>query len=124
MKNDIVIEDFGGRRIAIKGIGKMFFQDGFPISMAVSELKKRGVEVSIFHVADECLKNGWSPKTTFNKLVADFDEDIDNNDFDKERLGKFCYADYEEQRTMIFDYLYGNRPHSDIINSFKKQLSL
>jgi len=103
----LTYEQFGDRNICIKGIGKMFYQDGFPISMAVSESKKKGVEVSIFHVADECLKNGWSAKTTFNKLKADFEEDIDGNIFDLESLEKFCYADYETQREMIFKYLFG-----------------
>lgn len=98
-----------GRNIAIKGIGKMFYQEGFPISMSVSELKKRGIEVSIFHVADECIKNGWSAKTTFNKLKADFDDDIDRNEFDEDQLKTFCFASYETQREMIFNYLFFSR---------------
>lgn len=95
-----------GRQIIIRGVGKLFYQDGFPISMSISVLKKKGWEVSLFHVADECMKNGWSPKTTFNKLVADFEDDIDGNVWDKEQVRKFCYASYEEQREMIFNYLF------------------
>lgn len=108
MKQDdrIYVDDFSGRRIAYKGIGKLFFQEGFPISMSVSELRKKGIEVSIFHVADECLKNGWSAKTTFNKLVADFADDIDGNNFDIDSLERFCFSSYEDQRKMIFQYLF------------------
>lgn len=106
MKSDIVVEQFGDRFICIKGVGKLFYQDGFPISMAVSILKEKGVEVSIFHVADECMKNGWSAKTTINKLKADFDDDIDKNNFDLDELIKFCNSEYEEQREMIFNYLF------------------
>lgn len=106
MKSDIVVEQFGDRLICIKGVGKLFYQDGFPISMAVSILKEKGVEVSIFHVADECMKNGWSAKTTINKLKADFDDDIDKNNFDLDELIKFCNSEYEEQREMIFNYLF------------------
>lgn len=108
----IRVEQFGDRKVCIGGIGKMFYQDGFPISMSVSELKKRGVEVSIFHVADECLKNGWSAKTTFNKLMADFADDIDKNEFDAELLKQFCYSTYEDQREMIFQYLFGTKENA------------
>lgn len=109
MEQDILIQKFGDRNICIKGIGKLFYQEGFPISMAVSELKKQGIEVSILHVADECLKNGWSPKTTYSKLCADFDEDIDKNKINELELYSFCFADYEHQRSMIFNYLFNNR---------------
>jgi hypothetical protein len=118
MKNDLLIEKFGGRTICFGGIGKMFYQEGFPISMAVSELNKKGVEVSILHVADECLKNGWSAKTTYNKLKAYFEDDIDGNskNIDWQKLEHFCNLSndpyfknggYEEQREMIFQYLFG-----------------
>ena len=73
MKN-LLVEQIGGRKICLKGVGKFFYQDGLPISISVSELKKKGIEVSILHVADECLKNGWNAKTTFNKLKADFED--------------------------------------------------
>jgi len=108
----IVIEKIGDRKIAIGGIGQLFFKEGFPISISVSELKKQGIEVSLYHVADECLKNGWSPKTTINKLIADFQDDIDGNDFDKEELEKFCFAAFIEQRHMIFKYLFGSKENA------------
>lgn len=106
MKSDFLIDTFDDRKIVLKGVGKMFYQDGFPISMAISEFKKKGIEVSILHVADECLKNGWNSKTTLNKLKADFEEDIDGNDFDIATLEKFCNSNWEEQREMIFQYLF------------------
>lgn len=34
----ILVESFGERKICINGVGKMFYQDGFPISIAVKEL--------------------------------------------------------------------------------------
>jgi len=100
------------RKIAIKGIGKLFYESGFPISMTVSELKKRGIEVSILHVADECFKNGWSKETILNKFKVDFEDDIDKNNFDFKRLELFCSSTYEEQRELIFNYLF-----KDIIES-------
>lgn len=105
---DFLVHKFGDRLICLKGVGKLFYQDGFPISISISELKKKDIEVSILHVADECMKNGWSAKTTFNKLKADMEEDIDRNTYDLTLLNKFCYAPYEEQREMIFKYLFND----------------
>lgn len=92
--------------IAIKGVGKLFYQDGFPIAMAVTNLASKGIEVSILHVADECMKNGWSGKTTFNKLKVDFAESAETRSLDLNVLEKFCFSTYEEQREMIFQYLF------------------
>lgn len=102
MKGDFLIEQFGERAICLKGIGKMFYQDGFPISMSVDEMSKKGIEVSMLHVADECLKNGWSAKTTISKLREDFEIKTD-----WDLLERFCNSTYEEQREMIFEYLFG-----------------
>lgn len=99
------ISVFGDRTICYGGIGKMFYQEGFPVSMAVAELKKHNCEVSLFHVADECLKNGWSAQTTIRKLSDDFSDDK-HIPFDKHGLTTFCNATYQDQREMIFNYLF------------------
>ena len=106
MEHNFLIEKFDNRLICLKGVGKLFYQEGFPISLSVNKMKENGIEVSLLHVADECLKNGWSAKTTINKLKEDFEDDIDGNNYDLELLEKFCYASYEEQREMIFEYLF------------------
>lgn len=115
------IETINGRKICIAGIGKMFYQEGFPITMSIHEMTKRGIEVSIYHVADECLKHGWSAKTTFNKLKADLSDDIYGCKVDVQQLEKFCFADYEHQREMIFEYLFGDR---ETALKFGKELTL
>lgn len=104
---DFLIEKFGDRYICIKGVGKMFYENGLPISISISELKKKNIEVSIFHIADECLKNGWSAKTTYNKIKSDLEDDIENNTYDYDILKKFCFSEYEDQREIIFKYLFG-----------------
>jgi alanyl-tRNA synthetase len=106
--DEVVIEEIAGKKICVKGIGKLFYEQGLPISMVTEVLKSKGIEVSVLHVADECLKNGWSAKTTNSKLVEDFQDSLDGN-LNKSQLEKFCYAAYEEQREMIFNYLFHNR---------------
>jgi hypothetical protein len=112
----IEIEQIGDRTIAIKGVGKMFYQQGYPLSMSVKELGKRGIEVSLLHVVEEFWNNGGSWQTIERKLQGELDEDIDKNlkvDFDY--LNTFYrYIDdlrlkggYEQSREMIFRYLFG-----------------
>lgn len=115
----IEISNIGDRKIALKGVGKMFYQDGFPISMAISELDKKGVEVSLFHVVDECMNNGWSAKTTLAKLKGELILDIDGSmkNIDWEQLEHYIKigdqpyygseGGYEEQCEMKFQYLFG-----------------
>lgn len=112
-----------GRTILVKGVGKMFYQEGFPISMAIEELRKKDIEVSILHVADECMKHGWSSKTTFNKIKGDFMSNVDDfNDWDL--LERFCYAEYEDQREMIFQYLFGCTTNDVISGENTKPLEI
>jgi hypothetical protein len=115
--NDIfVIEKFGERLICIKGVGKMFYQDGLPISFTVSEFKKKGIEVSFLHMIEEFWNNGWSWKTIEMKLKGELEEDIDKSlkiDIDFLKTFYDCLEQpkrlnggYEESRKMIFDYLF------------------
>lgn len=104
----IQIED---RKIAIKGIGKLFYQEGFPISMAIETLNKSNIEVSIFHVVDELIKHGWNNKTILSRLKEDDITDIE----------LFLESSYEDQRAMIYEYLYnsdGEQWLRDNIRSF------
>lgn len=116
-KNDFLIDEINGRWVALKGIGKMFYQDGFPISMAVSELKKDNIEVSFFHLVEEFWNNGWSWETIEKKLKGELADDIDKSlEIDFNKLGTFygCLEQpyrknggYEKSREMIFEYLFG-----------------
>lgn len=115
----IGVQKIGGKIIAIRGVGKMFFQEGFPISMAVIELQKKGIEVSILHVADECLKNGWSAETTVRKLTDDFNDSQEK--LDEALLWSFCNNTYEGQREMIFNYLFNDvQEEKKILHDFCK----
>ena len=118
MKDDFLIQNFGGRVICLKGVGKMFYQEGFPISIAVSEFKKKGIEVSFLHMIEEFWDNGWSWKTIEMKLRCELEEDIDKAlQIDMDYLMSFyaCLEQprrknggYEESREMIFQYLFGS----------------
>lgn len=80
----------------------MFYQEGFPIEIIVNELKNKNIESSIYHIADECLKHGWSEKTTIKKLIEIFPEN-------KKEIINFCNSDYEQQREIIFNFLYSSK---------------
>ncbi len=107
MSRTIKITEIDGRKIAVKGIGQAFFQDGYPISVAIEDCSKEGVEVSMLHVADECLKNGWNTKTILSKFSEDFADGGYKSKLDLVQLELFCKASYEDQREMIFQYLFG-----------------
>lgn len=96
----------GDRKIIIKGVGKLFYQMGFPISMSILKAKEMGSEVSILHVAKECLKHGWSESTVLRKLKEEFADDPNKTKYNAEELEKFLYSSYDEQREMIFQYLF------------------
>lgn len=98
------IED---KKVCLGGVGKLFYEKGFPISMSAKELSKQDITLSWLHVADECLKHGWSAKTTYNKIQADI-SDSGERQFDINLLKEFCYSEYEEQREMLFKYLFTN----------------
>jgi len=113
---DIEILETNNRKIVIKGIGRMFYQNGFPVSMAISKFRESGIEVSILHVADELLKQGdfgMDRKTgefRCYSLLKDQLEDcaIDGIDTraDVAMVYLFCWSSYEQQREMIFNYLW------------------
>lgn len=115
-----VVESINNNLICIKGIGKMFYQDGFPISMAVDYLKSKCIKVSILHVADECLKNGWPPETVIKKFKEDFNDSGNDNTLDIDLLRRFCNSSYEDQREMIFNYLFNSK--EDAINWLKERI--
>lgn len=112
----IRVENINGRKIAIDGIAKAFYQDGYPITLAIDECKKQGVEVSLLHVADQLLKHGWEAKTVINKLRNDAMEGISGeiNTTNWDQLNKFCNSTYEDQREMIFQYLFSETSQQSI----------
>ena len=125
--DNLLIENINGVDIVLKGIGKFFFQDGFPISMSISIFREKNIKVSLYHIASECMQNGWSSKTTFNKLMDEIADDIDGNTYDItiSELEKFCYASYEKQREIIFDYLFSNVDYKKwLINKMSSQSPL
>ena len=91
--------------IIIKGIGKAFYQDGFPISMGIEIKQKQGYKISMLHIADELLKQGWKLKTVLSKLEEEKSLDI-NNVMDMTNVIEFVNASYEDQREMIYNYLF------------------
>lgn len=52
----------------------MFYQDGFPIVMAIERFKRAGIGVNLMAIISELWENGWSDKTIKNKLIVDFQD--------------------------------------------------
>lgn len=110
----IKIITIGERQICVAGIGKLFYQDGFPVSMSRDILKEKGIELSWLHVTDELYKNGWTHKRCLTTLRNEIDDDdvfIKVKSF-IEVAGNHptkLYIDngYEDQREMLFNYLFG-----------------
>lgn len=103
------IEQFGERKICIGGVGTMFHQEGFPIGMAAKELNEKGIELSWLHVAKELYFQYTSNERLFNKLQSEVeDAKIEGIECDLVKLRQFCFGDWECQRELIFDFLFGN----------------
>ena len=118
------ITTINDRKICVGGIGEVFYQDGFPISMSIDILKDMGVEVSVLNVVDELYKNGWTKK----RIVAVMEQEIEGcSDMVSEfidlgmsgerqdgtpPLGKewiYSKSGYELQREAIFKSLFENK---------------
>lgn len=113
------IEDFGNRRICIAGVGTMFHQEGIPIGMAAKELHDNGIELSWFHVIKELYMQYDSNDRLFSKIKAEIeDAKVEGISVDMDFIKKFCYADYDTQQEIIFQYLYSSE--EDIFPLFKK----
>lgn len=105
MKDNILqIEDIGGKLIAVKGVGKMLYQEGVPLGITAKFLADKGVVVSWIHIADELLKESWMP----DRIVARFVEELqdEKQDISIETIREFVTSDYDKQRSMIFNTIF------------------
>lgn len=108
--------NIGERKIIINGIGKLFYEKGFPLSISVDKLSEKGIEVSLYHIIEEFWNNGWSWKTIENKLRGEVEDDKRLVlDFEKLKYFYECLEQpkranggYEESREIIFKYLFSS----------------
>lgn len=115
-----------GRLIIVGGIGKMYYQEGFPMSIAAKEMSKKGIEVSWFHIADELLRNGFKPERALSRIKEDIADSAGECKVDIEAIEKFIFATYEDSREMIFNYLFKSREEAmeELRNFLKPTTSL
>jgi len=124
MSDKFEITEIDGQKIVVGGIGRLFFEDGFPIHISVDILKDKGIKVSLLHIADELYKNGWSEKAIINTLSQDFPDcsdkikaflalAIEGKPFDMPPPTgrKFLYSKngYDLQREMLYHELFGDK---------------
>lgn len=122
MERILLINQFGDRTICLKGVGKLFYQYGLPISVSIQKLKEQNIEISYIHMIEEFWDNGWSWQTIESKLKEEIQQDIDKViDLDFNYLKAFydCLEQpkrsnggYEESREIIFQYLFNTSTDS------------
>lgn len=103
MKNHYSTTLINNQPVVLRGVGRMYYESGLPIVFQIDELKKRGIKVSLLHIADELLKENWSVKRIMNTLTEDKILTLEETT----EIQKFCYEDYDAQRSTIFKSLYG-----------------
>ena len=104
----IEVVEVSGRRIIVRGIGRLFFEHGLPIGMSVRKAEEDGFEVSWLHIADDLLKNGIPPDSVLSKIREEA-SDSALGTVDMVAVEMFVWMDYDDQRAMIFEYLFGDR---------------
>lgn len=112
----------GNEQVVVGGIGKFFYENGFPIHISVDILKEKGYKVSVLHIADELYKNGWKPRAIINALSQDFEgyEEIITEFINAAMSGElqetpppigqewiYSKYGYEAQREILFNSLFG-----------------
>lgn len=125
MMQEFHIWEHGNRKICLKGIGKLFYETGFPIVMSVEVLREKGIEISFLHLVEELWENGWSWKTIHSKFLGEIEEDINHTlQIDFSFLQEFYMnidqplrknGGYEKSREIIFEYLF-NTTYKDARN--------
>ena len=116
--SDFDLITVGNRTTVVKGVARLFYEGGFPLSLCIEQFSSQGIEVSLLHVADQCWSNGWSPSTIMKKLKGECDLDINKSmvGLDWNRIEKFCdlidqpkrsNGGYEESREMLFQDIFG-----------------
>lgn len=101
----IEIAEINNKRIAVKGVARLFFEQGLPISISAMELERKGVTVSYLHIADELIKANWSDKAIINKLNEELV--YFGIECDMDLVKHFLSLTYEASREVLFSYLFG-----------------
>lgn len=117
------IEQIGNRKICLGGVGTLFHQNGFPIGISAKKLQEQGIELSWFHVIKELEYQFSSLEKLFTKVSSELeDASVEGIKFDVNLLKQFCFADWEQRRSMIYDYLWANESKETIKQFFNDKL--
>lgn len=116
-KDGVKIIITGDRTVVVKGIGKMFMQEGFPLSLSFAVLTSHGYEISIYHLVDELMRHyldsGTLAYKVKDKVLSTLKECVEDDKtvgINMEEVAHYISSDYEKQRQMIFTYLWGQDP--------------
>lgn len=111
-----------GVKNLIIGCGSMMMTHGTPLSIQIDLCKREGFDISPLHFADELLKGGFNPTNVIRKIQ---EETVDAGvSWPMDLIRKFVFSGYEEQRAILFEYLYGNEDKArSFFNGMIKELS-
>lgn len=101
-KDGFEILSMNSKKIVIKGIGRLFYESGFPIALSLDFCKENNLEFNIYTLIDE-LQKEWSKKTILKKLSEELSDG--NLQLDYKAIEEFLDSAYEEQRDIIFKSL-------------------
>ena len=93
--------EVNSKLICVSGIGKMYFENGLPVSISVQTLQKNGIIYNLLNIADEFAKQGWKKRSILNLLS----DELNISEKEKESVSIFLNSSYEEQRELIFQSL-------------------
>lgn len=102
----MLVETIRGEKTILRGVSQMFYQEGLPISIIAEKANNEGYKISWLHFADDLLKQGWKPARVISRLKEEVEDSAGSANIDMKMIEKFVYLSYEDQREMIFNYLW------------------
>ena len=110
MNIQVIIID--NKRICINGIGTFYFEQGIPISITISKLIEKGIEVNYYKLVDEMLKADINHERIYPLISEAISELIEIDLSERIKIRKqvnlFLVSDYETQRELIFNSLFNS----------------
>lgn len=122
------IVEINGNKIVIKGIAKLYFEQGIPISITMAKCFENRISVSPYKLADEFIKAGISNERTESILSEAIHEIVEIPHEHRlnmiNKIRTFLVSDYETQREFIYNSLFNSTDTAkDYLRNQLKQIT-